>query len=1100
MKNKQKKKRNKKYNSKKLSERLQYREGQRVKLAHGGKPVEPKKANYQHLGPSAYAAAKAEYQAALAAWEAEHNDNNTPIESGPEGRVDPNKTNRTIATGQQAELLAAGNFTNTNLPTIPDAEKIPLGYTTLAETRYGMDKTDEATAAEVGQTFDKGITEQVAQGTTDTAAATQVQGTDTIKDVSTVADKNVVVKDAESQVSKEAQLDDQTLTERATQAEITDAEAEKAKAGKVTGTLREDKSEVDELDRQTSEKVVDVTDGTVTTRKGQEISEADKQDILNKVTKEGVNLEELPSYQIAKQRTAQVGDVNTKITQELGTAPSEDAATRAGITSDGVAKGDAAQIGGVPTFKAASMQAVTKEARKTAAEDMLLVIGEIPPEVTAAIIEDPAEVEAKMDTQPVEVQAAVAALPKEALVSSQMENLLAGIEENKTPVWARPAVAAVNQMMAQRGLSASTVGRDALFNAIIQSALPIAQSNASALQQRASQNLSNEQQANLQEAGQVMQQRMTNLANEQTAASQTAQMAQQVVLKQGEFDQQAVMTSAQQGQQVRMTNIQNAQQQASQESSQRQQAALANLDVGAKMDLANLEQLNAAERQNMSADQQGRLTEYQAKVNRNIRQAELEQDMEKANLDTRLKVELSNLSELNNTDRASMSNEQQMRLANLSVLVDFKKTNAALAQQMDLANMSAENQMELANLQERASADSANFTEENKFRLQELTTTASVLSQNAELRQRAELAQLGAEEKVALANLTSKNQADSESMSATNQVELANLNKRMAAAQTNAQLAQQLGLAELSNDQQSAMYNAQINANMDMANFSAEQQRELSNSKFIQTVQIQNMSAEQQSIIQNATAMAGLDLANLSTQEKLQVENAKNFLTMDMANLNNDQQANMLRAQQEQQRLLSDQSAENVAKQFNSTSINQTNQFMANLSQTNKQFNTSQVNAMEQFNTQALNAAEARRAGRQGEAEKLEAQLKTDISKFNAQLDFQREEFNSKNETAIAQSNVAWRRQANTIDTAAQNSINQQNAQNAFGITASAMNFLWQELRDEADFNFRRWDNNETRKTSIYTAALGNDTGATSDSNWSSNLTAISTLINGWLE
>ena len=154
---------------------------------------------------------------------------------------------------------------------------------------------------------------------------------------------------------------------------------------------------------------------------------------------------------------------------------------------------------------------------------------------------------------------------------------------------------------------------------------------------------------------------------------------------------------------------------------------------------------------------------------------------------------------------------------------------------------------------------------------------------------------------------------------------------------------------------------------------------------------------------------------------------------------------------------------------------------------------------MEQFNKQALNIAEARRVGNEAEAAKLEAQLKTDVSKFNSQLDAQREEFNTRNETAIAQSNVAWRRQANTADTAAQNAINQQNAQNAFGLTASSMNFLWQELRDEADFNFRRWDNDETRKTSIYTAALGNDTGAASESNWSSNLSAISTLINGWL-
>ena len=89
--------------------------------------------------------------------------------------------------------------------------------------------------------------------------------------------------------------------------------------------------------------------------------------------------------------------------------------------------------------------------------------------------------------------------------------------------------------MAQRGLSASTVGRDALFNAIIQSALPMAQSNAQALQQRAQQNLSNEQQANLASAQNTMTVRMQNLANRQTAASQTASMAQEIKVQQGSF-------------------------------------------------------------------------------------------------------------------------------------------------------------------------------------------------------------------------------------------------------------------------------------------------------------------------------------------------------------------------------------------------------------------------------------------------------------------------------------------------------------------------------------------------------------------------------------
>ena len=1105
MANKQKKKRNKKYRPKYVTGgRVDYSKGGRVSLAHGGKPVKPIRRDYPagYGGNYSFNQAMGVYNQQLAAWEAEHDAIKEQEEKTQEFQSE--RSDRVMQTGQQAEQIAAGDFSSTDLPTIPEAKTLIDPETGLPSPTTELDAASQAfkmqqTPSALTLGVKKGSKEQVAQASTAQAEDTKVDEAAQITqdELTTVADEDVAVDKATGDVTREAQLADQTLTERAVAADISDAEAAKGMAQQVTGKVE---TEAERLDRRTAETVEDVKKAEADTREAKVISGAEKAAILSNITEQGVDIEKLPNYELVKQRTAQVAEANTKIAQDLGEAPSRDAAMRAGITSDGVAKGNAAQIGGIPTFEAASRQAVTKEARKEAAADMLLVVGDMPKEVTAAVIEDPATVEAQLDTAPVNVQAAVAALPQEALVSTQMEGLLAGIEENKTPVWARPAVDAVNQMMAQRGLSASTVGRDALFNAIIQSALPIAQSNAQALQARAAQNLSNEQQANLQQANQVMQQRMTNLANQQTAASQTAQMAQQVVLKQGEFDQQAVMTTAQQEQQVRMTNIQNEQQKASQESSQRQQMALANLDVGSKMDLANLEQINAANRESMSADQQGRLAEYQAKVNRTMRQAELNQRMEEVNLDSRLKVELANLAELNTTNRASMSNDQQMRLANLNVLVDFKKTNANLAQQMDLANMSAENQMELAMLQDRAAADSANFTEANKFRLQELTTTASFLSQNAEIRQRAEMAKLGSEEKIALANLTAKNQADSESMTAENQMELANLNKRMAAAQTNAQLAQQLGLAELSNDQQAAMFNAQIGANMDMANFNVEQQRELSNSKFMQTVQIQNMNAEQQAALQNATAMASLDLANLSTQERLQVENAKNFLAMDMANLSNEQQSNILKAQQEQQRLLSDQAAQNAAAQFNATSENQINQFMANLAQNNKQFNIGQLNSMEQFNKQALNVAEARRVGNEAEANKLEAQIRADISKFNSQLSFQREEFNTKNETTIAQSNVAWRRQANTADTAAQNAINQQNAQNAFGLTASAMNFLWQELRDEADFNFRRWDNEQTRKTSIYTAALGNDTAASTESNWSTNLSAISTLIQGWLE
>ena len=300
--------------------------------------------------------------------------------------------------------------------------------------------------------------------------------------------------------------------------------------------------------------------------------------------------------------------------------------------------------------------------------------------------------------------------------------------------------------------------------------------------------------------------------------------------------------------------------------------------------------------------------------------------------------------------------------------------------------------------------------------------------------------------------------------------------------------------------QQTALFNAQNVFQMDMAQFSADQQRAVNNSKFLQTASLQNATMEQQGVMQDAVLMAQRNLAEADQNTKLGIENAKAFLAMDIQNLNNEQQASILKAQQIQQRLLSNQAAENAALQFNATSENQVNQFMTSIKAQTDQFNATQTNAMAQFNANSENAAEARRAGRDFEASRIDAQLATEIDKFNAAQDFAREQFNVQNETAIAQSNVQWRRQANTADTAAINAVNQQNAQNAFGLTASAMNFLWQEVRDEADFIFKRWDNDQQRKTSLMIAALGNEAGTAKDTSWSTNLSAITQLVNGWLD
>ena len=328
-------------------------------------------------------------------------------------------------------------------------------------------------------------------------------------------------------------------------------------------------------------------------------------------------------------------------------------------------------------------------------------------------------------------------------------------------------------------------------------------------------------------------------------------------------------------------------------------------------------------------------------------------------------------------------------------------------------------------------------------------------------------------------------------------------------AQSNAQaikesVMQQRGIeaqAEIQNAQmaqQTALNSADKVFNLNMAQFTADQNQKISDSKFFQSVTMTEASNAQQAIMQEAVSMAQLDLANLDTNTKLAAQNAQAFLQMDMANLTNEQQGKVLKSQQEQQRMLSNQAAENASKQFNASSINQRNQFMANLSTQVSLNNASRADAMTQFNTQQTNAANAANANRATDVSKFNAQMETSIDQFNAQQDFQRVQWNTQNAQAVEQANTQWRRQANTINTAAQNAINQQNAQNAFALSSQSQSFLWQELRDQADYDFKGVENELQRKASLAIAALGNDSLVYKGRNVSSALNSALNAIKNY--
>jgi len=281
-------------------------------------------------------------------------------------------------------------------------------------------------------------------------------------------------------------------------------------------------------------------------------------------------------------------------------------------------------------------------------------------------------------------------------------------------------------------------------------------------------------------------------------------------------------------------------------------------------------------------------------------------------------------------------------------------------------------------------------------------------------------------------------------------VSLANTSNRQQTALAKMQVQAALAGQTLSNQQQANILNAEKFAEAANLNFNQEQQRVFANSKAIETINLQNLSNAQATGLANAATLAQMDMANLNNRQQAMVLNAQGFLQMDMSNLTNAQQTEVINQQAKMQTLLSDQAAQNAAQNFNATSQNQVNQFFETLSADISKLNATQSNAQQQFNAGQANA----------------------VNQFRATMQNAREQFNTKNAVEIAQSNATWRRNVNTANTAAINAANQINAANYLNISNTALNNIWQQFRDEADYAYTSSENSQDRAFNYAMAIL----------------------------
>jgi hypothetical protein len=207
---------------------------------------------------------------------------------------------------------------------------------------------------------------------------------------------------------------------------------------------------------------------------------------------------------------------------------------------------------------------------------------------------DMAKVNEAMD-----IQAAQADPSKMATVQGQLEGLMTQFEGGQTPAWAAGAMRQATAALAARGLGASSLAGQAVIQATMESALPIAMADAQTRASFEAQNLSNRQQTALfaaeqrakflgMEFDQGFQSRVLNAAKVADAANmnftaevqvalenarltQTADLANLDVSKAKMLADMAAMT------QVDLTNLNN-----------RQQAAVQNAQAFLQTDLTNL--------------------------------------------------------------------------------------------------------------------------------------------------------------------------------------------------------------------------------------------------------------------------------------------------------------------------------------------------------------------------------------------------------------------------------------------------------------------------------------------------------------------------------
>jgi hypothetical protein len=198
-----------------------------------------------------------------------------------------------------------------------------------------------------------------------------------------------------------------------------------------------------------------------------------------------------------------------------------------------------------------------------------------------------------------QIDAATATPTEKATVQGQLASLTSNFDATNPPAWAAGALRGVQAAMAQRGMGASSIAGQAMVQAALESALPVAMADAQTFAKFEAQNLSNKQQramlaaeqrasfmgmefdqafqARVQNAAKISDIANMNFTAEQQIALENSRIANTVNLQNLSNRQAKVMAEASALANLDMANLNN-----------RQMAAVQNAENFMQRDMANL--------------------------------------------------------------------------------------------------------------------------------------------------------------------------------------------------------------------------------------------------------------------------------------------------------------------------------------------------------------------------------------------------------------------------------------------------------------------------------------------------------------------------------